>query len=108
LRYQWIGEVHAVTFRDSYIYKKLQLDATFFGFCASANSNNHLRNLNVSAAYIYEHTISVTRDYLQLTGSPDPIAYANNAKLLAQFQRMDCQDCLFAVSQGRARSLAVG
>ena len=78
-QYQWIGDVHAVTVRASYIYEKQQLDATFYGLGASANPQNHLRSLNVSASYIYDHTISLTGGYFRLTGSPDAITYANNA-----------------------------
>jgi hypothetical protein len=78
-QYQWIGDVHAITARASYIYEKQQLDATFYGLGASANPSNKLRSLNVSASYIYDHMISLTGGYFQLTGSPDAIAYGNNA-----------------------------
>jgi hypothetical protein len=78
-QYQWIGDVHAITARASYIYEKQQLDATFFGLGASANPNNDLRSLNISASYIYDHMISLTGAYFQLSGSADAIAYGNNA-----------------------------
>ncbi|HLW89917.1 MAG TPA: hypothetical protein VKS78_01275 [Roseiarcus sp.] len=78
-QYQYIGDVHAVTIRGSYIYERQQLDSTFFNLGASANPNDDLRSLNVSASYIYDHTISVTGGLFRLSGSPDAIAYANNA-----------------------------
>ena len=77
-QYQWIGDIHAITARASYIYEKQQLDATY-GLGNSANPSNDLRSLNVSASYIYDHTISLTGAYFQLTGSADAIAYGNNA-----------------------------
>jgi hypothetical protein len=78
-QYQWIGDVHAITARASYISESQQLNATFFGLGASANPNNHLRSLNISASYIYDHMISLTGGYFLLSGSPDAIVYANNA-----------------------------
>lgn len=78
-QYQWIGDLHAVTLRGSYIYERQQLDATFNGFGGSMNPSNDLRSLNVSASYIYDHMISLTGGFFQLSGSPDAIAYANNA-----------------------------
>lgn len=78
-QYQWIGDVHAITLRGSYVYEKQQLDATYYGLGASMNPSNYLRSLNLSASYIYDHTISLTGGFFQLTGTPDAIAYANNA-----------------------------
>ena len=78
-QYQWIGDVHAITVRGSYIYEKQQLNATFYDLGASANPSNDLRSLNLSASYIYDHTVSLTGGFFQLSGSADAIAYANNA-----------------------------
>jgi hypothetical protein len=77
-QYQWIGDVHAITTRASYIHEKQLLDATF-AMGNSANPRNDLNSLNISASYIYDHTVSLTGGFFRLTGSPDAIAYANNA-----------------------------
>ena len=76
-QYQWIGDIHAITARASYIYENQQLNGSFASGLA-ANPNNDLRSLNVSASYIYDHTISLTGSYFQLTGSPDALIYSNN------------------------------
>ncbi len=77
-QYQWIGDVHAITARASYIYESQKLNGSFASGLA-ANPNNDLRSLNISASYIYDHTISLTGAYFQLTGSPDAFLYADNA-----------------------------
>jgi hypothetical protein len=77
-QYQWIGDVHAITARASYIYEHQQLDATNL-LGNSANAKNHLRSFKASASYIYDHTVSLTGGYFLLTGSPDALAYATNA-----------------------------
>jgi len=78
-QYQYIGDIHAVTLRASYIYEKQTLGSTFYNFGASANPNNDLHSLNIAASYVYDHTVSVTGSLFRLTGSPDAVAYANNA-----------------------------
>lgn len=76
-QYQWIGDVHAVTARASYVYEKQQLDATF-GQGGSAGLNNNLRSFKASASYIYDHTISLTGGFTLLSGSKDAVLYGNN------------------------------
>jgi hypothetical protein len=76
-QYQWIGEVHAITARASYIYEHQQLDATSL-LGNSANPKNNLRSFKASASYIYDHMISITGGYFLLKGSPDAILFANN------------------------------
>lgn len=77
LQYQWIGDYHAITARASYIYENQQLNGSF-PLGLSANPSNDLRSLNVSASYIYDHTVSLTGGYFQLTGSPDALLYGDN------------------------------
>jgi hypothetical protein len=76
-QFQWIGDIHAITARASYIYEKQLLDATF-AMGNSANPSNNLSSLNISASYIYDHTVSLTGGFFRLNGSADAIAYANN------------------------------
>jgi hypothetical protein len=98
-QYQWIGDVHAVTARASYIFEKQQLDATY-GLGSSANTSNDLRSLNVSASYIYDHMISVTGGFFQTTGSSDAIAYANNANFSPNSQGYIVDLAYLPVSHG--------
>jgi hypothetical protein len=77
-QYQWIGDVHAITARASYIYENQTLNGSFASG-VSANPSNDLRSLNVSASYIYDHMISLTGGFFQLTGSPDALLFGNNA-----------------------------
>ena len=76
-QYQYIGDVHALTARASYVHENQKLDSTFF-LGNSANSKNHLDSFKASASYIYDHTISLTGGYFLTTGTPDAIVYGNN------------------------------
>ena len=84
-QYQWIGDVHAITARASYIYEHQTLDSTFLqGNSASPKGN--LRSYKISASYIYDHTISLTGGYFLLKGTSDPIIYANNTSFVPNSQ----------------------
>jgi hypothetical protein len=76
-QYQWIGDVHAVTARASYVYEKQQLGASF-ALASAANPSNNLRSFKTSVSYIYDHTVSVTGGYTLLQGSPDAFLYSGN------------------------------
>jgi hypothetical protein len=76
-QYQWIGDVHAITARTSYIYERQQLDTSKL-LLNSANGTNHLESFKTSVSYIYDHMISLTGGYFVLKGSPDAISYSNN------------------------------
>ena len=75
-QYQWIGDMHAVTARASYIYENQKLDAS--SAFSGTNAKNHLNSFRGSVSYIYDHTISVTGGYFSITGSPDAAVYSNN------------------------------
>ncbi len=76
-QYQWIGDLHAVTARASYIYERQQLGASF-GLGNSANPSNDLRSFKASVSYIYDHMISLTGAYTLTTGSADAFLYTSN------------------------------
>ncbi len=75
-QYQWIGDVHAITFRTSYIYESQTLDATN-QLGGSDNLKDNLQSFRTSLSYIYDHTISVTGGYFSLTGSRDTTLYSS-------------------------------
>jgi hypothetical protein len=76
-QYQWIGDVHAISVRGSYIYERQQLDATNL-LGNSVNPKNNLKSFKLSASYTYDHMISITGGYFLLKGTPDAIVYASN------------------------------
>lgn len=75
-QYQWIGDVHAVTFRTSYIYENQTLDATF-GLGGADNQKNRLQSFRSSLSYIYDHKVSLTGGYFALSGSADTTLYSS-------------------------------
>ena len=76
-QYQWIGDLHAITARTSYVFEKQQLNASTQ--LSGSNPNNNLRSFKASASYIYNHMISLTGGYTLLTGTPDAALYTGNA-----------------------------
>eukprot|EP01037_Dinobryon_pediforme_P013158 gene13158-13262_t len=75
-QYQWIGDMHAITARASYIHESQKLDAS--SAFSGTNAKNHLNSFRSSVSYIYDHTISITGGYFSITGSPDAAVYGNN------------------------------
>ncbi len=69
-QYQWIGDEHAVTVRGLYVWqtKKNNIENSF---SAGANASDELNDLNVSASYIYDRTISFTAGYFNTLGNKD-------------------------------------
>jgi hypothetical protein len=72
--YQYIGDVHALTLRASYIWERQKLNGEF-GAMASSNPTNELNSFKASASYIYDHTISVTGGYFNTSGTSDVLLY---------------------------------
>ena len=75
-QYQWIGDIHAVTFRTSYIFENQTLDATN-QLGGSDNLKNSLQSFRTSLSYIYDHKISLTGGYFDLAGSSDATLYSS-------------------------------
>jgi hypothetical protein len=76
-QYQWIGDMHAITARASYIRENQQLDSSYLTQ-ASSNSSNDLNSFKGSLSYIYDHSYSLTAGYFSTTGSADAKIYAGN------------------------------
>jgi hypothetical protein len=77
-QYQYIGPVHAVTVRASYIWEKQKLGASYFGAAALGadlpdRTNEKLETFNISASYIYDRHISFTADYFNVRGTRDSV-----------------------------------
>jgi hypothetical protein len=69
-QYQYLGQVHAVTARASYIWEKAKLDASVFNGDAD-NLSNSLQSFKASTSYIYDRTYSLTGGYFDVHGSAD-------------------------------------
>ena len=77
-QYQYIGDIHAVTVRASYIWEQEKLNAEFAnGF--SSNSVDYINSFHVSASYIYDRTISFTTGYFNIWGTTDALFWANSS-----------------------------
>jgi len=72
--YQYIGDVHAFTLRASYIWENQKLNGEF-GAGVSSNPTDDLNSFNISASYIYNHTISLTGGYFNTWGTSDVLLY---------------------------------
>jgi hypothetical protein len=73
-QYQYIGDVHALTFRLSQIWERQRLNGEFSAG-ASSNHTDELDSFKVSASYIYNHTISLTGEYFNTSGTSDVLLY---------------------------------
>jgi hypothetical protein len=77
-QYQYLGDIHAFTARASYIHEVQQFGASQLQGIRS-NYTGHLDSLNLSASYIYDHTVSLTAGFFNLKGNPDGTAYGFSA-----------------------------
>ncbi|MDE2577495.1 MAG: cytochrome C [Hyphomicrobiales bacterium] len=75
-QYQYIGDVHSLTWRMSHITERQHLNATFWGLGGSFNPTNYLNSFKTSATYVWDHTIAATAGYFSVTGSADPTLYS--------------------------------
>ena len=73
-QYQYIGDVHAFTFRASYINENQRLNGEF-GAGASSNHTDELNSFKASASYIYNHTITFTGGYFNTWGTSDVLLF---------------------------------
>jgi hypothetical protein len=80
-QFQYVGDVHFLTARVSYIYEWEKLDGSA-AIGAAANPKNHLAEFNASLTYSYDARYSFTLGYFNTQGStdldttgPDPISY---------------------------------
>ena len=74
-QYQFIGEDHLFTLLSTYIHESQKLDASVIdGF--ALNSANTLKTFKVTGEYYYERTIGGSLGFFNITGSTDPLLYA--------------------------------
>jgi len=84
-QFQWIGDMHNVTLRANYIFERQILDSTYAqGY--SANPVDYLRNLRISAEYVYDHTYAINVAWFQLRGTPDAFVYSTYQNLVPNTQ----------------------
>jgi len=76
-QFQYIGSVHALTARASYIFEHEKLDGSqLLGL--SSNSSDDLQSLKLSASYVYGGVYSLTAGYFDIRGSVDPGLYPDS------------------------------
>jgi hypothetical protein len=90
-QYQWLGDPHAITLRFSRISEQQHLNSSYTqgvinslgvlpfgtGNDGSSNVSNTLTSLNMSANYVWDHTISGTIGFFNVWGSRDDLLYGN-------------------------------
>ena len=76
-QYQYIRDVHAFTARFGYIFENANLNGSQ-PLGLSAHSSDDLQSLKISGSYVYNGTVSFTAGYFDISGSADPILYADS------------------------------
>lgn len=77
-QYQYIGEVHTVSVRGSFIHEDRKSTASqLLGL--SDNASNTLDSFRLSASYIYDSTWSFSAGYFNVNGSMDATHYEESA-----------------------------
>ncbi len=81
-QFQYIGRVHALTARATYIVEHEKLDGSqLLGL--SSNSSDNLQSLKLSASYVYDGIYSLSAGYFNLRGSVDPALYPDSLSVSA-------------------------
>ena len=76
-QFQYIGNVHALTARATYIFEHEKLDGSqLLGL--SSNLSDNLQSYKLSASYVYDSIVSLSAGYFNLRGSVDPALYADS------------------------------
>ena len=74
---QYIGEVHALTGRISYIFEHQKLDGSQ-PLGLSSHSSDNLNSFKVSGSYVYDGTVSFTAGYFNIWGDADPLLFPDS------------------------------
>ncbi len=77
-QYQFLADVHSVSFQGSWITENQTLTASE-ALGNAANSHNHLRSLHAKATYYYDQTYGATLGYFRVDGSGDAILYGDGS-----------------------------
>lgn len=76
-QYQFITAKNSLALHATYIHERQNLNASVAEGLA-ANPNNHLDAWNVDASYYWNETYGPTIGYFSITGSADPVLYAQS------------------------------
>ena len=79
-QYQFLSDVHSVSFQGSWIRENQSLSASDL-IGNAANGHNKLRSINVKGSYYYDQTYGGTLGWFQLRGSSDAILYAGSSPI---------------------------
>jgi hypothetical protein len=74
---QYIGEVHALTGRISYIFEHQKLDGSQ-PLGLSSHSSDNLNSFKVSGSYVYDGVVSFTAGYFNIWGDADPLLFPDS------------------------------
>jgi hypothetical protein len=74
---QYIGEVHALTARISYIFEHQRLEGSQ-PLGLSSNASDDLNSFKVSGSYVYDRTLSFTAGYFNIWGNADPLLFPDS------------------------------
>ncbi len=74
---QYIGEVHALTARLSYIFEHQKLNGSQ-PLGLSSNSSDDLNSVKVSGSYVYNGVVSLSAGYFNVWGDADPSLYGDS------------------------------
>ena len=76
-QFQYIGDVHAVTTRLTYIFEHAKLDGSQ-PLGLSSKASNDLQSFKASASYVYDSTLSLTAGYFNINGDADQLLYSKS------------------------------
>jgi len=76
-QFQYIGGVHGLTARLTYIFEHEKLDGSQALGLAS-NSSDRLQSLKISGSYVYNGVVSFTAGYFNVWGNADPLLYGDS------------------------------
>ena len=76
-QYQWISDMHAVTLKGSYVWERRKNNASVAAGLAD-NTINELSQINLSGAYVYDRTYSLSAGYFNTWGTNDLTAFGGS------------------------------
>jgi hypothetical protein len=77
-QYQYLGEMHKITLRGSYIYERRSFDGSFpLGLAGETKGN--LKTLNLNGSYVYGNAWAVHAGYFLTNGNNDSTLYGVDA-----------------------------
>jgi hypothetical protein len=77
-QYQFLADVHSISFQGSWITENQTLTASE-ALGNATNSHNHLHSLHAKATYYYDQTYGATLGYFRVDGSSDAIIYGDGS-----------------------------